>query len=180
MRSILQWWFRNQESSFAAKIRGRLFKTYAYIDTGVFIKNIQGFFADDTAALYHGCYILNPQGQFTIGKHSHLGANCFVNVVKGSVTIGDHVAVGPSTQIIAYSNHYEPGKLVSDIRTQADITIGNNVFIGANSVVLPGTVIEDHVVVGANSLVKGTLRTKNIYAGSPLRLIKENWYEEKS
>jgi len=60
------------------------------------------------------------------------------------------------------------------------ITIGNNVFIGLNCIILPGTVIEDNVIVGAGSVVRGHLKTNSIYAGVPVKFIlKVDDYYEK-
>ena len=47
-----------------------------------------------------------------------------------------------------------------------NVKIGNNVFIGANSVVLPGSIIGDNVIIGANSVVTGHLSGNNVYAGN--------------
>ena len=127
-------------------------------------------------ALYHGAYILNTHGQFTLGHDSHLGAGCYVNVHRGCVTIGDNVAIGPGTKIIAYSNHYRAGSLVSGERITADVVIGNNVFLGADCVLLPGATIADNVVVGAGSVVKGALQPDAIYAGTPARLLRRGWF----
>lgn len=52
------------------------------------------------------------------------------------------------------------------------IDIGNNVFVGAKSIVLPGTIIHDNVVIGAGSVVKGELEAGWVYAGIPARKIK--------
>lgn len=54
---------------------------------------------------------------------------------------------------------------------QKQVIIGNNVFIGHGSVVLCGTVIEDNVIVGANSVVSGRLISNSVYAGSPAKKI---------
>lgn len=51
------------------------------------------------------------------------------------------------------------------------ITIGNNVFIGFGVTLLAGTKIEDNVIVGAGSLVKGNLKANSVYAGVPVRYI---------
>lgn len=51
------------------------------------------------------------------------------------------------------------------------IIIKNNVFIGYNVTILPGTVIEENTIVGANSLVKGTLKVNSVYAGNLIKLI---------
>lgn len=60
------------------------------------------------------------------------------------------------------------------------ITIGNNVFIGARCTLLPGTVIEDNVIVGACSVVKGKVKSGTIVAGNPAKPISSmERYAEK-
>lgn len=175
-REMFAGWIRGNDSVIARRLRRRMFRTPCMIDTGVRITDARRFSAGPGSALYHGCYILNAEGAFSIGANSHLGAYCYVNVCHGRVTIGDDVAVGPGTKIIAYSNHYEPGRKVTDVRLTEDVSIGGNVFIGANCVILPGTVIADHVVVAAGSVVKGTLEGDAIYGGIPCRKIKDGWH----
>ena len=53
-----------------------------------------------------------------------------------------------------------------------DITVGENVFIGMRSIILPGTVIGDNVIIGAGSLVKGTIPSNTVWAGIPARQIQ--------
>lgn len=167
---------RNNESALAARLRRRAYSTPCLIDTGVVITAPRSFEAAAGSALYHGTYILNTFGRFTLGAHAHLGAFCYVNVCYGSVTIGEGTAIGPHTQLIVYSNHYKAGGRVADEHITADISIGSNVFIGANCVILPGASIGDNVIVGANSLVRGTLAANSIYAGSPCRLLRRGWH----
>ena len=90
--------------------------------------------------------------------------------------IRDSVAIGPGTKIIAYSNHYEAGKNVTDVRTTGHVVIGNNVFIGANCTLLPGTVVGDDVVIGAGSVVRGELAGNAIYAGVPCKEVRRGWH----
>jgi len=167
---------RGNDSSLGSFLRSKLYRTRCMIDTHVFIKNRDNFSAGEGSALYHSCYILNTSGKFGIGRHSHLGAFCYVNVCLGSVVIGDDVAVGPGTKIIAYSNHYAKGKKVTEERKVGTVVIGNNVFIGANCTILPDTTIEDNVIVAAGSVVKGTLESDSIYGGIPCEKIKNGWY----
>lgn len=129
-------------------IRQKLLKTSCVIDTHVFIANAQNFYSGANSRIYHASYIHNRHGSFSIGRDSHLGAFCYVNAHYGSVAIGDHVAIGPGTKLISYSNHYRRGSNVTDERVVTPILINNNVFIGANCVILPGTVIQDNVIVG--------------------------------
>jgi len=174
---VLAPFVQNSQSGVARRIRSRMYRTHAYIDTEVAILNRHNFHAGEGCALYHGCYIANAKGRFSMGENSHLGAFCYVNAQKGNVSVGDDVAVGPGTKIIAYSNHFEKGRKVSQVRICEDIVIHNNVFIGANCVILPGAVIRDNVVVGAGSVVKGELAANAVYAGSPCRKIRDGWYE---
>ena len=179
--SFIQGYFirvlRGNDSHLAAHLRQRVYRTRCYIDTEVFVTNRSSFEAAEGTALYHGCYILNNHGSFSMGSRSHLGACCYVNVNYGKVSIGADVAVGPGCLIIVSSNHYEAGRKVTDLRITEDITIGNNVFIGANCVVLPGAVIGDNTVIAAGAVVKGELEPNAIYGGVPCQKIQDGWYE---
>jgi acetyltransferase-like isoleucine patch superfamily enzyme len=168
---------RASESRAGVELRRWLYGTDCHVDTGVHITNRRNFSCGEGCALYHQTYVLNGEGRFTMGRNSHLGAFCFVNVQRGAVELGSDVAVGPGTRIIAYSNHYEAGKTVTAVRKTADVRIGNNVLIGANCTLLPGSVIGDNVVVGAGSVVRGELAPNAIYAGVPCVSVKTGWYE---
>lgn len=168
---------RSNKSILAAVLRRKINRTTCFLDSMVFITNTNNFHAQKKTSLYHGCYILNNYGQFIIGEGSHLGAYCYVNVCYGKVSIGSNVVIGPGTKIIVYSNYFKKGSKVTSERITKNIIIGNNVFIGANCSVLPGTIIHDNVVVGAGAVVKGELKSNTIYAGVPCKIIKEGWYE---
>ena len=93
---------------------------------------------------------------------------------NNKISIGNDVQIGEYTSVRDTTHdHRDSGK---PMRQNADITdpisIGNNIWIGRGCIIMPGTVIEDGVVVGANSVVKGTLLKNGIYAGSSCRLIK--------
>jgi acetyltransferase-like isoleucine patch superfamily enzyme len=59
----------------------------------------------------------------------------------------------------------------TDVAVLRPITIGHNVFIGLRSVILPGTKIGDNVIIGAGSIVRGTVAAGTIVAGSPAKAI---------
>lgn len=172
--------FRHNPSALAGHLRARRYGTTCVLDTGVIIRSPKDFSCGAGCALYHGTYILNGPGVLQMGERSHLGAMCYVNVAEGSLHIGDDVAIGPHTSIIIYSNYYATGRLITDVRTQDEVRIGNNVFIGANCTILPGTRIQDNVVVGAGSVVRGELSSNTVYAGSPCRPIKHGWFEDSA
>ena len=64
------------------------------------------------------------------------------------------------------------GKLAIQSRGGSKVTVGNNVFIGAYSIILPGTVIGNNCIIGAGSLVRGTIPDNSVAAGVPARVIK--------
>lgn len=79
------------------------------------------------------------------------------------IEIGDSVTLAPNVHILA---HDASTKMFLDYTKVKNVKIGNNVFIGANSVVLPGSIIGDNVIIGANSVVTGHLSGNNVYAGN--------------
>ncbi len=168
---------RNNDCKIASFLRKKLYQTECWIDTNVIIKNKKNFISGHKNCLYHSCYILNNYGKFIIGNNSHLGAFCYVNVCYGNVIIGDDVAIGPGTKIFAYSNHYKYGKKITNEKIIKNIVIKNNIFIGANCTILPGTVINDNVVIGAGSVIKGKLEANSIYTGMPCKKVKSGWYK---
>lgn len=84
------------------------------------------------------------------------------------IEIGDNVTLAPRVHILAHDASTE--KLVGHTKV-ANTSIGNNVFIGASSIILPGVHIEDNVIVGAGSVVTKNLKTGYVYAGNPAREI---------
>ena len=97
-----------------------------------------------------GCYY---QG---IGAKTKFGKNCIVAPNCGFITANHNFN--------AYDKHYE-GK---------DIIIGNNCWIGMNSVILPGVILGDHTIVGTGSIVTKSFPEGNcIIAGNPAKKIKE-------
>lgn len=109
-----------------------------------------------------------------IDNHCFLSYGVLICCNK-SIQIGDYVQIGEYTSIRDtthnYSNLNIPIKKQGDI--SLDIIIGNDVWIGRGCIIMPGTIIEDGVVIGANSVVKGRLETNCIYAGTPAKLIKQ-------
>jgi acetyltransferase-like isoleucine patch superfamily enzyme len=113
------------------------------------------------------------KSKFQIGNNSLLSygvlVSCFNKIIIGNDTqIGEYTSIRDTTH--DYSELGVPMKYNPDI--SKEIIIGNNVWIGRGCIILPGTIIEDGVVVGANSVIKGHLKENLIYAGSPIRLIK--------
>lgn len=84
------------------------------------------------------------------------------------IEIGDNVTIAPRVHILC---HDASTKGFLNYTKIGRVTIGNNVFIGAGSVVLPGVTIGNNVVIGANSTVTHTIPDNSVAVGSPARVI---------
>lgn len=105
-----------------------------------------------------------------VGRRSSPGSNsgCYIQG-KNGIQIGHNCRFGPNVGLIS-ANH-DAGDYDRWVKT-GPITIGNNVWIGMNAVVLPGVHIGDNVIVAANSVVTEDIPANSIAAGSPCRVIK--------
>lgn len=84
------------------------------------------------------------------------------------IEIGDNVTMAPRVHILC---HDASTKQFLNYTKVGRVTIGNQVFIGAESVVLPGVTIGDNVIIGANSTVTHDIPANCVAAGSPARVI---------
>lgn len=84
------------------------------------------------------------------------------------IEIGDNVTMAPRVHILC---HDASTKQFLGYTKIGRVTIGNNVFIGAESVVLPGVTIGDNVIIGANSTVTHDIPEGTVAVGSPARVI---------
>ena len=98
-----------------------------------------------------------------------LSGSCYIQGRNG-ITLGNNVRLGPGVGLIS-ANH-DIDDYDRWIKTRP-IKIGNNVWIGMNTVVMPGVEIGDNVVVGANSVVTKDIPPDSVAAGSPCRVLKE-------
>ena len=84
------------------------------------------------------------------------------------IEIGDNVTMAPRVHILC---HDASTKTFLNYTKIGRVTIGDNVFIGAESVVLPGVTIGSNVVIGANSTVTHDVPDNSVVVGSPARVI---------
>ncbi len=84
------------------------------------------------------------------------------------ISIGDDVTISNKVQILA---HDDTIRIYTGYGRVAPVTIGNRVFIGANSTILMGSEIGDDVIIGAGSLVTGKIPAGSVAAGVPAKVI---------
>lgn len=85
------------------------------------------------------------------------------------IKIGDHVTMAPRVHILA---HDASTKLFLNYTRVANVSIGDNVFIGASTIVLPGVTIGNNVVIGAGSVVSSDIPDGSVAVGVPAKVIK--------
>ena len=88
------------------------------------------------------------------------------------VTIGDYVQIGPNVVISTAGHPFDLAERVLPIATGNPIVIGDNVWIGANSVILDGVTIGDRSIIGAGSIVTKDIPSDCVAVGNPCRVIK--------
>lgn len=93
------------------------------------------------------------------------------------ITLGDRLVVSMNVHFLTHDYSFTTALIsinetpATDIGVLRDIVTGNNVFIGMNSIILPGTSIGNHVIIGAGSVVRGNVPDYSIIAGNPAVVI---------
>lgn len=127
----------------------------------------------------HGCsfWISPPEyrarGRLDAGANLFLGFNCRINVFE-DVIIGENVSVGANTYITSNNHNYlsAGATIQSQGFNGAPVIISDDVWIGCNTVVLPGVSIGRGAVIGAGSVVTRDVPPFEVWAGVPARRIK--------
>ena len=96
--------------------------------------------------------------------------NVYIQANNG-IVFGSNIGIGSGAKIISSNHNHQDHSKHDD---SPPIIIGNNVFIGSNSVILSGVNIGDNVVIGAGSIVATNIPANSIAVGNPCRVIKEN------
>ena len=133
------------------------------------------------ATLYPYCiFEVSENARLTIGDNFTLSYGSLI-ACNYSLKIGDFVMIGEYSSVrdTTHKHEYSSIPYCQQEDESSEIIIGNNVWIGRGCLILPGSVIEDGVIIAAHSVVKGRLKSYCMYGGTPARIIKEMDKSEK-
>ena len=127
---------------------------------------------------------VNPPFYCDYGTHIEAGKNLFVNynctiIDVAKVTIGDNCQLAPNVAIYTAGHPVYPVTRNSGYEYGKAVTIGDNVWIGGNSVICPGVTIASNTVIGAGSVVTRDIPAWSVAAGNPCRVIRAITEEDR-
>lgn len=118
-------------------------------------------------------FFTENKGLIKIGNNFFANYNCFLSANCEEIKIGNDCLLGPDVLIINSNHSFKSGVLTRELpNLSKKIVIGNNVWIGAKSIILPGVIIGDNVVVAAGSVVNKSVTDNTVVGGIPAKVIK--------
>ncbi len=133
---------------------------------------------DMFAEIGENCYIEPPLHANWGGKRVHLGNNVYANfnltlVDDVDIYIGNDCLFGPNTVIATAGHPIDPELRARVTQYNAEVHIGNNVWLGAGVIVMPGVTIGDNSVIGAGSIVTKDIPSNVVAVGNPCKVMRE-------
>ena len=124
------------------------------------------------------CYIEPPFHSNFGGKHVHFGKNIYANfnltlVDDTHIYVGDYTMFGPNVTVATAGHPILPELRRQGYQYNAPIRIGANCWVGAGALIMPGITIGDNVVIGAGSVVTKDIPSDVVAVGVPCRVLRE-------
>ena len=130
-----------------------------------------------------GAFVI-PRFYCDYGSHIEVGKNFFANynctlLDVAKIKIGDNCQMAPNVAIYTAGHPIHPVSRNSAYEYGKEVTIGDNVWLGGNTVVCPGVHIGNNVVIGAGSVVTKDIPDWSIAAGNPCKVIRKITDDDK-
>lgn len=124
------------------------------------------------------CYIEPPFHANLGGKHVHFGDGVYANfgltcVDDTHIYVGSHTLFGPNVVLATAGHPMLPELRKHGIQYNMPIHIGENCWLGAGVIVVPGVTIGDNVVIGASSVVTKDIPSNSVAMGTPCRVVRQ-------
>jgi galactoside O-acetyltransferase len=129
------------------------------------------------AEIGEGCYIESPLRTNFGGRHVHFGKNIYANfnltlVDDTHIYVGDNTMFGPNVTVATAGHPIEPHLREKGYQYNAPVRIGRNCWIGAGAILLPGVTVGDNVVIGAGSVVTKDIPSDVVAVGNPCKVLR--------
>ena len=130
------------------------------------------------AEIGEGCYIEPPFHSNFGGGHVHFGKNIYANfnltlVDDTHIYVGDYTMFGPNVTVATAGHPILPELRKQGYQYNAPVHIGENCWIGAGVLIMPGITIGDNVVIGAGSVVTKDIPSNVVAVGVPCKVLRE-------
>lgn len=130
------------------------------------------------AEIGENCYIEPPLHANWGGRHVHFGKNVYANfnltlVDDTHIFVGDYTLFGPNVTVATAGHPILPQLRQRGLQYNMPVHIGRNCWIGAGAILLPGITIGDNVVIGAGSVVTKDLPDHVVAVGNPCHVIRQ-------
>lgn len=124
------------------------------------------------------CYIEPPFHSNFGGGHVHFGKNIYANfnltlVDDTHIYVGDYTMFGPNVTVATAGHPILPELRRQGYQYNAPVHIGENCWIGAGVLIMPGVAIGDNVVIGAGSVVTKNIPSNVVAVGVPCKVLRE-------
>jgi acetyltransferase-like isoleucine patch superfamily enzyme len=124
-------------------------------------------------------HISNNGNNLKIGNNVFIGHFNYIDAFNETIEIGDNVQITNYTNILTHSTHnsirfylnHLSSEEIKEINNVSPVKIGRNSYIGPHTVIMPGTIIGENVIIGAYSFVKGEIADNSIVRGIPAKTI---------
>jgi acetyltransferase-like isoleucine patch superfamily enzyme len=126
----------------------------------------------ETPGIMHSCVFEGSAGNIVIGHSSFINTHCFLEAVA-SVRIGAQCGLAMHVMIVTSGHALAPDGHWTQQRTAEPVTLGDHVWVGARSIILPGVTVGEHCVIAAGSVVIRDCDAWGLYAGVPARKVRD-------
>lgn len=128
---------------------------------------------------------VNPPFYCDYGSRIEVGRNCFINynctmLDNAKITLGDNCFLAPNVSIYTAGHPLHPEIRALGYEYGIAVSVGDNVWIGGNTVICPGVHIGNNVVIGAGSVVTKDIPDWSLAAGNPCRVIRQITEDDRS
>lgn len=155
---------------------------FASLGTNVFISKKASIYAASNISIGSNIRIDDfciLSGTINLGNNIHISPYLGIYAGKAGVDIGDFVSLSSRTAIYAINDDYSGNGLVNPTIpdkyrnvSENKVILKKHCLIGTGTTILPGVILEEGVAVGSMSLVKHSLEGWDIYAGTPVKKLK--------